>query len=317
MKKKVDLVPLLLKNYIKNVNIKPTKPIFDAYLVLATKISEPYLIDINELENKTLGVLKSTPIIYSYIKKSFPKFNIEIIDGTFEDGLNLIKKGKIYGMVGSSHTLAYTIQKNFPYELKIMKRLSEAEELSMGVSKENEYLHSILNKVISNIDEKELRHIKNSWNFIKEVSVFNNKYIINSLFFIIILFLAFLYKQYVLHKANLELKIKVKDEVDKNREKDKLMFQQLKLASMGEMLNNIVHQWRQPLNVINSNVAVIDSIFTRNKIKDEKLDKSLIDIESQTKYMSETIESFRTFLVHQKYVITFYYLKLLKMYLES
>ena len=50
-----------------------------------------------------------------------------------------------------------------------------------------------------------------------------------------------------LEEHNKELEKKVQEEVANNRAKDKLMFQQSKLASMGEMLGNISHQWRQPL----------------------------------------------------------------------
>ena len=46
--------------------------------------------------------------------------------------------------------------------------------------------------------------------------------------------------------------INFKEEVEKNKNKDKLIFQQNKMAALGEMLGNISHQWRQPLMEINS-----------------------------------------------------------------
>ncbi|MGE4463315.1 MAG: hypothetical protein AB7D49_12840, partial [Arcobacter sp.] len=38
------------------------------------------------------------------------------------------------------------------------------------------------------------------------------------------------------------------EEKEKNKKKDFLLFQQSKLSTIGELLGNIVHQWRQPLN---------------------------------------------------------------------
>ena len=112
---------------------------------------------------------------------------------------------------------------------------------------------------------------------------------------LLILFFAFFYRAFILKRTNKTLKKKIEEEVKKNREKDKLLFQQSKLVHMGEMLNNIAHQWRQPLNTINSNVAAIDSIFMKKNIEDRNLENNLIEIENQTKYMSETIESFKNY----------------------
>ena len=49
-----------------------------------------------------------------------------------------------------------------------------------------------------------------------------------------------------LEVINEELQDTIKSEVEKNRLKDEMMFQQSRFASMGEMIGNIAHQWRQP-----------------------------------------------------------------------
>jgi polar amino acid transport system substrate-binding protein len=92
-----------------------------------------------------------------------------------------------------------------------------------------------------------------------------------------------------------DLESKVKDEVEKNRQKDKTIHRQTKLAAMGEMIGNIAHQWRQPLNRINLSLAVIDDV-----IKEYDLDKRIIEDKVKTAqknllYMSDTIEDFANF----------------------
>jgi C4-dicarboxylate-specific signal transduction histidine kinase len=82
-------------------------------------------------------------------------------------------------------------------------------------------------------------------------------------------------------------------ELAKSREKDKINFHQNKLTSMGEMLENIAHQWRQPLSQINSAVSIIDDILYQNGSKDAKVEQKLSEIESLTTYMSKTIDDFK------------------------
>lgn len=101
------------------------------------------------------------------------------------------------------------------------------------------------------------------------------------------------------YKNNLEQK--VQEEIKKNRLKEKIMFHQSKLVSIGEMTNSIAHQWRQPLNTINSLVMGIDAYLIKNNIVNDHINKKLEDIEVQTDYMSKTIENFSNFLSPNKH----------------
>jgi PAS domain S-box-containing protein len=90
-----------------------------------------------------------------------------------------------------------------------------------------------------------------------------------------------------------ELKEKVKLQLEKNLEKDRLLVQQNKLASMGEMLGNIAHQWRQPLNNINLLIYFIRDSY--GKISQNELSEVIKDAKLQIDYMSQTIDDFRNF----------------------
>ncbi len=54
-----------------------------------------------------------------------------------------------------------------------------------------------------------------------------------------------------LKELNKTLEQRVIEEVKKNEEKQKLLFWQSRMASLGQMLANIAHQWRQPLTELN------------------------------------------------------------------
>ncbi|MEZ4693961.1 MAG: ABC transporter substrate-binding protein [Aliarcobacter sp.] len=98
-----------------------------------------------------------------------------------------------------------------------------------------------------------------------------------------------------LEKLNNSLEEKIKDEIQKNTKQQLLLMQQSKLAQMGEMIENIAHQWRQPLAQVNSSVLLIDVELKKNRFQNEIIENKLIEIESLTSYMSKTIDDFKNF----------------------
>lgn len=99
---------------------------------------------------------------------------------------------------------------------------------------------------------------------------------------------------------------KLKQTVDEKKEKEKILVHQSKLASMGEMINNIAHQWRQPLthlSFINMDLQMAseDSDLSKKYLID-KLNES----NNQIDFMSETIDSFKDFYKPQKEKELFY-----------
>lgn len=100
-------------------------------------------------------------------------------------------------------------------------------------------------------------------------------------------------KVFSIYKDDLEEKIK--KAVDENIKKDKLMQQQSKLASMGEMIGNIAHQWRQPLNALNINIQNLDDDFEDGLIDEEFLEKFIEKNKKIIEFMSHTIDDFRDF----------------------
>jgi signal transduction histidine kinase len=78
-------------------------------------------------------------------------------------------------------------------------------------------------------------------------------------------------------------------------EQEKFLIRQSKLASMGEMISLIAHQWRQPLSVINGIVLNMDIDYRKKKLDEKRLDTYLNEIESTTGYLSNTINDFTEF----------------------
>ena len=89
-------------------------------------------------------------------------------------------------------------------------------------------------------------------------------------------------------------------------EQQVLLVEQSKLASMGEMISTIAHQWRQPLSEINGVVLNMDIDYRKEKLSREKFDKHLNDIESITSYLSKTIHDFMNLFSHKKELEEFF-----------
>lgn len=76
----------------------------------------------------------------------------------------------------------------------------------------------------------------------------------------------------------------------------KIMEEQSKLASMGEMLGNIAHQWRQPLSVITTSISGLKVKSEIGKIEIAEINVCEANILKQANYLSNTIDNFRNFL---------------------
>ncbi|MEA2100220.1 MAG: ATP-binding protein [Campylobacterota bacterium] len=100
---------------------------------------------------------------------------------------------------------------------------------------------------------------------------------------------------------------KLEVEIEKNTQKDKLLYEQAKNAQMGEMLSMIAHQWRQPLNAMSAS-AIHLSLQQNFGMLDEKaiLEHSAF-LQEATQKMSKTIDTFMNFFKpkNEKQILTF------------
>ena len=84
------------------------------------------------------------------------------------------------------------------------------------------------------------------------------------------------------------------------REKDQMLIQQSRMAAMGEMLGNIAHQWRQPLNVLGLKVQEIGLSYELGGFSKELLDANIAKAMEILMHLSQTIDDFRDFTAPDK-----------------
>lgn len=108
---------------------------------------------------------------------------------------------------------------------------------------------------------------------------------------------------YIEKKYNQEL-IDTIEELQKKKqalqERNLMLAEQSKRAEIGEMMGNIAHQWRQPLAIINTSLAILKEKNRANILSRDEIAQKLEKMEQRVLYMSETIEDFMSYYTPQK-----------------
>ncbi len=84
------------------------------------------------------------------------------------------------------------------------------------------------------------------------------------------------------------------------KKQEKIISDQTKMSSMGEMIGNIAHQWRQPLSIITSSASGLQIMKEHELLNDEHFYKALNQIEANAQYLSKTIDTFKNFIKEKK-----------------
>ena len=304
-----------------------TSPYLKTPVVIATNNDKPFISDFKDLTNEKIGVPKS----YAYVeelKKIYPNINYVEVP-TIKDGLKKVIDGELYGQVGTLASIGYFFITDFIGSLKIAGKTDKVNlELGIGVRNDDPILFDILENQVENIDESFHHKVLNNWINIKyNVDIdYSLVYKILTVIFIIGIFIV--YKQFylrnmnkklaeevdkktkllvdsnnklkkneqVLKQYNQDLEIKIKEEVDKNIKIQKQLFTAEKISSMIEMINNISHQWRQPLSIIST---VSSGMLLKKEyglLDDKEFRDNCIMIDNNVQFISKTIDNFRNFI---------------------
>ena len=324
--KKCDLMSFLNETPQRKEWLTFTEPIFKDPNVIIGRLDSPIIKDLSKIK-ASIAIPKGTAM-YERFQKDFPKLIIIPVDSE-DEAFKLVEEKKADLTVRSMIISAFNIKEKGFFNLKILNQPENYENhLRIGVIKDEPILKDILNKAIVTLTKEDIQNIVNKWVAIKYEKVEDYTYLWISITFIIILLVFFLYRQYLLkhnnnflqnevlkrtqqletsnqilkekknelNKLNSSLEEKVKDEVEKNKIFQEKLFKADKLASMGEMISNIAHQWRQPLSIISTVATGIKIQKEFGTLKDEELVQNMDLINKNAQYLSETINDFRNFI---------------------
>lgn len=189
------------------------------------------------------------------------------------------------------------------------------------------YASSKPNSTIQNIEKFSYIKYLKEWNWIigsgfyldelnnivnkKEFELINaHKLVINNILMLsivltLVLLIISFYISKIIEKMFNNHRINLNKEMNNTIEKERLLLQQSKMATMGEMIGNIVHQWRQPLSTISTISTGIKIQKEMNCLNDNDLVLGMENINNSVQYLSQTIDDFRNFFKPDKIKINF------------
>ncbi len=280
---------------------------------IATQKDEDFIEDFTKVLNKKIAVGKNFTA-HKLLQEKYPQIDFVFVE-SIVDGLQLVEDGEVFGFVDMKPALTYNIKRMQYKNVKIAGNTGVDFKVSVMIRDDYPLLQSALNKVIGTMDGEKVNNIAKRYENIEfdtsgDYTVF---YIIIGLIVILVLLLAF--RQFILNKANQNLKliveektrdlqelnesleIRVQKAIEENKSKDMILFQQSKMASMGEMIGNIAHQWRQPLSVISTSATGLNfKIDYGMEVPKEEIVETLERVNETAQYLSKTIDDFQDYL---------------------
>ncbi|MDZ7819389.1 MAG: ABC transporter substrate-binding protein [Aliarcobacter sp.] len=312
---KCDILPSAVWTEQRDEIFSFTKPYLNIPFVLLTKSNTSFINNLNSLKNKKISVTKNYAILNS-LKDKYKNIDFITVEN-IDEGIRKTLSGEIFGHIDAISTAWYKLQTKYLTKISITAKLDENIDISIATIKDN-VLYSIFQKAVLSIDDYSKNELLNRWTFTEYQKEFDYSIIWKISIFILILFAAILYRQRFLKRLNNiliqkvdektkklkdmnnQLEIRIKKEVEENLKKDRLLSQQQKMVSMGQMIENIAHQWRQPLSIITTSISGIKVKKMLNDLDDDFLNKTLDSVLNTSQYLSNTIDDFRYFFKPQK-----------------
>lgn len=237
-----DILSLAMQTPERHKYLNFTAPYVISPMVIATRPNAPFVPDIPSIGANVVGVVRDYAFV-SVFRDKYP--NVHVVEvNSVNEGLELVRDGKLFGMVGTLTTIGHAIQTHFVGELKISGKFEDTLDLSIGVRKDSPELLSIFNKAIADFTPEQHRAIANSWVAVhyREVQDYTLIIQLAGVFVVIAIFLA--YRQVQLRRYNTTL--------ERLSTTDRLtgLYNRLKLDEMLELRHGEFERFERHFSVV-------------------------------------------------------------------
>ncbi len=252
-------------------------------VVIVMQEGEDYVSSLYQISHKRIGLIDNTtttPVLQS----KYPHMQF-ITYKSAHKGLEAVSVGKIDAFLCSLPRASYIIAQNRLLNLRIVGKSDVDTSLGFGIHADYPLLVSIMGKLVANTSEEDVHVVLAKWSrqeYVEKVD-YTLLYISLGVFTTIML-------------MGLGFYLRLKYESQKRlRLQAQMLEQQAKMAAMGEMLDAVAHQWKQPLNALSMYADLLKSDFDEGRVDRSYIDEMLEGVNTQIEHMLVTLREFRDF----------------------
>jgi PAS domain S-box-containing protein len=159
--RKIDLLPAVVQSEKRNEYLGFTKPYLHFPVVIFTRTSNRFLTDLSELQGQKVSVEK-VYITEEYLRRDYPNIHLLIAENPLE-GLKKLSLGEVDAYVGNLATASSLLQRYGLVNIKVAAPTPYTLDLRMGVRKDWPELVSILNTLLTGMNESQHSAIRKKW----------------------------------------------------------------------------------------------------------------------------------------------------------
>jgi len=213
--KQCDILPMAGITKERKEFLNFTQPFYRAPYVIATTDDKTFIEDISKKLDKKYAIVENSAIIDD-LKRLYKGIKIVEVDNAVE-GLTLVSNKEVFGFINITTAISYLIQQENFFNIKIAGKLPIGFKIAVATRKDEVVLANIFQKAVSNLDINDKEMIRDRWLsiIVEEKSDYTLIYILVSL--LIVLVMAFFYRQIVLKRLNDSLAQKIEDKTSELR----------------------------------------------------------------------------------------------------
>ncbi len=267
----------------QNTDLNFTDVYLSTPIVVVMQQGERYVSSLHQITKKKIGLIDNqttTPVL----ERRYPRITFKHYS-SLDKGLEDVATGKIDAFLCSLPRAGYEIAMKQLTNLRIVGKSDVNNELGFGIHPQYPLLVSIMNKMIADTPESDIQTTLSKWTRQKYVEKpdYTAFYIALGVFALIAVISLFFYR-----KVRLETLARLDAQA-------KMLEQQSKMAAMGEMLDAVAHQWKQPLNALTMYADLLHSDFEEGNVDKVYIDEMLEGVHVQIDHMTTTLGEFRNF----------------------